>query len=300
MPMAPEAEVINPEIESGPGGVGTPTPEPGPTPTPQPSDGALAPLDKLLGKDGEAAKVEDKKTEAEPEKKAEETVAETSRSDAEVRINKLTAEKWNERREKEAALARAKLAEETLAEMAKAAGLQQDGEGKTKAKPTNGGRTFTEAELREEIMRATAHGEFSRSADAAVIQGRKDHSDFDVAVAQLKNIAGPVIPSEFVAAAIQTGEASEVIYQLGMNPAEADRIFSLPPIPQAVAVAQFAQEIKSKRGDGSITVSKAPPPIKPKVGGSVSVEKSLEDMPMGEFIKKRNEAEQAARAARRR
>jgi len=93
------------EASLGPGGVATPTPEPGPTPTPQldpePSPEPLKPVAALLGK--EAPKEGDEPAKPEP------------KTGAEARINGLTREKWEEKRRADAAEARAKLAEDTIA-----------------------------------------------------------------------------------------------------------------------------------------------------------------------------------------
>lgn len=297
-------EKPNEELALGPGGVGTPTPEPGPTPTPQdapPAPAELKPLGELLGKPGEAPPAE---LVPPAEVKSGEVVPPVEpkpRSDPSERINKLTAEKWEARRAKDAAEARAKLAEDTLAELARRDPMLVGGEvppaGTPPAQPPV--QQFTQADMHREAARLAAVSDFNKSVDAAVIAGRKEHQDFDSSVAGLKAITGPIIPQEFVAAALETGEAAEVIYQLGKDPAEADRILSLPPIPMAVALASYAGAIKAARGDiTKPVVSKAPPPIAPRVGGRASAETNLETVSMADFIKSRNASEAASRAER--
>jgi hypothetical protein len=288
-------DIENPEIKDGPGGVATPTPEPGGTPTPQ--DEPLKPLADLLG--GKAAEPAAKT----PEELAAEAAAATKpKPDAAAeRIRALTAEKWNLRREAEANAARAKLAEDTIAELQKL-GVQAsvDGTATPPAKPTAPApKTFTQAEVNAEAARIAEQTSFNRSVDAAVIAGRAAHPDYDEAIAGLKSMTGPIVPQELIVAALQTGEASEVIYHLGKNSDVADRILSLPPIPQAVAVAQLASELKATRGDAPVA-SRAPKPIPQRVTGRGVTDDNLETMSMADFIKKRNETERAAAAERRR
>ncbi len=290
----------------GPGGVPTPTPEPGPTPTPQ-DGGGLKPLTALLSEGGKGdVGADDAAAAAAAAKKTADDAAAAAaelRGPA-ARINKLTAEKWEAKRAAEAAEARAKLAEETLAELAR---LNPDGTGgeapPTPAKP--GARTYTQDELMREASRVAAIQEYNRQVDAAVITGRAAHPDFNQSIEGLKKIAGQIIPDHFVQAALETGEASELIYELGKNAGEADRILSLPPIKQAVALEKFADGIRAKRAAAKTAsaevdpdISRAPAPIVPKVGGSSRKELELDDpnLPLAEFIKRRNEMEKKARA----
>lgn len=280
------------ELELGPGGTPTPTPEPGPTPTPQPEpevvakedDKGLKPLAELLGKkEGEAP--------------GPDATSKPSPDSAKARITTLVIEKNSEKRARESAEARAKLAEDTIAELQKlSAKAPVEGDGGAPAKPA--ARTFTQADVEAEAARLAARTTFNRRVDDAVIAGRKAHADYDEAISAFKQVTGPVVPGDFLAAALETGEASELIYHLGKNPGEADRILSLPPIAQPVALANLAHEIKATKvaaAEAEPTVSKAPKPITPRVGGRAAAEPDLETMPMADFIAKRNEQERAAR-----
>src|ERR1700722_4367775 len=115
MPEAqPQTPPVDPAETNGPGGVETPTQPVGGTPTPQPAEvpaGGLKPLTELLGQPAAPA---------EPAAPVEPTApVEPAAPSGEPnagpagRINKLTAEKWEEKRGREAAEARARLAEET-------------------------------------------------------------------------------------------------------------------------------------------------------------------------------------------
>lgn len=293
----------------GPGGVETPTPaENSGTPTPQepePAAPPLKPLAALLGQEQAQTPVSETlegETSGETQAEPPAAVVPTRPNEAAARINKLTAEKWEEKRAREAAEARARLAEETLAELARA-NPELAPAGAAQSQP-NAERRFTEAELRTEAARMHAVGQFNSAVDAAVIAGRAKHEDFDAAVEGLKKITGPIVPTEFLQAALETGAASELIYELGKNPVEADRILSLPPLRQAVALARFADGLKTAAATQSeaqtsapAAVSKAPAPIPQKIGGSAWKELPLDDpkLSMEEFIRRRNEAEQKQR-----
>jgi len=164
-------------------------------------------------------------------------------------------------------------------------------------------RTFTQLEVEAEARRLAAQANFNSRVDEVVFAGRKEHEDFNEAIDGLKSVTGPVVPAEFLAAALETGSAGALIYHLGKNPSEADRILSMPPVAQAVALTKLATELGTSQaaaGEADPKVSKAPKPITPRVGGATRAEPDLETMPMKDFIAKRNEAERAERAAARR
>jgi hypothetical protein len=184
-------------------------------------------------------------------------------------------------------------------------------------------RTYTEADLQREAGRLAEQNLFNRRVDDAVIAGRKTHADYDESIAGLKALTGPVVPGDFVQAVLETGDsqhAGEVLYRLGKDPDELDRILSLPPMRMAIAVARYSEGLKPKTtapegdelaGEGSEAnpvlraaaaltagrrVSAAPEPIKPRVGARTTPNIDLETCSMDDFIKQRNEKERAARA----
>lgn len=290
----PEPDAVDPAL------AGTPTPEPGETPTPQedPADPELKPIADLLGKTDDAEPAE---TESPPAPKAK-------KDELQQRFNKLTAEKWEEKRRAEALEARAKLAEDTLAELARldpdnAARLAQMAglpapAGTTPPVPIPGQRSLTFADVQQQAAQLAAAQEFNNKVNELVLTGRASHPDFDAAIGDLKRITGDNPNNAFVQAALDSGEASEVLYSLGKNPAEADRILSLPLTRQIVEITRYADGIKAKRtAKDNPEPSRAPQAIKPKVSGRASEEMQLDDpkLPLAEFIKRRNEADRKAR-----
>jgi hypothetical protein len=277
--------------------VGTPTPEPGPTPTPPEPLDELKPLTELLGEKDppELAPVPEPPKKPDPASPAS-------------RINKLTAEKWEERRKAEAAEARARLAEDTLSELARAdpetaarlaqmAGLPPPA-GAPSPTPAPTQRPLTFADVQQQAAQLAAAQEFNTRVNELVVAGRAAHPDFDAAIGDLKRITGDNPNNAFVQAAMDSGEASEVLYSLGKNPGEADRILSLPLSRQIVEITRFADGLRAKRtAAANPEPSRAPQAITPKVSGRATEEMALDDpkLPLREFIRRRNEADKKAR-----
>lgn len=103
--------------------------------------------------------------------------------------------------------------------------------------------------------------EFNRAADDVYQAGVKEFPEFDSAVQNLRNLG--FMTYNTVEAALATDNPQRVIYELGKNPAEAERITSLPPLKMAVELAKIASKapVPAKKD-----VSAAPPPVKPIEG----------------------------------
>ena len=188
----------------------------------------------------------------------------------------------------------------------------------TQAEP--GVRTFTSnvspaeldrlADLRARQMR------FNERCNESVATGRKAYQDFDAKVDDLRKVAPtvdaqgrPMLPETLVSAALATGRAHEVLYALGSDQSEADRIMSIgDPTSQAVAVAQYAAGLKKADDEGGTTeppakrTTEVPAPIRQVVGGSRKV--SVKDMdlddpalPIEEFMRRRDEEAKHSRRA---
>ena len=118
-----------------------------------------------------------------------------------------------------------------------------------------------------------------------------------------------MLPETLVSAALATGRAHEVLYALGSDQSEADRIMSIgDPTSQAVAVAQYAAGLKKADDEGGTTeppakrTTEVPAPIRQVVGGSRKV--SVKDMdlddpalPIEEFMRRRDEEAKHSRRA---
>lgn len=73
-------------------------------------------------------------------------------------------------------------------------------------------------------------------------------------------------------------EGADVAYWLGKNPKESDRISALPDLKQISEIARIAERLKNK-----LSVSKAPPPIKPVGNRSSASAKGPDEMSMDEY-----------------
>ena len=158
------------------------------------------------------------------------------------------------------------------------------------------------ADLRARQMR------FNERCNESVAAGRKTYTDFDAKVDALRQVAPtvdaqgrPMLPETLVSAALATGRGHEVLYALGSDQSEADRIMSLgDPTSQAVEVAKYAMGLKVAQAepaddDGVLkpVPKTTPTPIKQVVGGSRSI--SVKDMdladpalPIEEFMRRRD------------
>lgn len=272
--MLPEDTTgLNTPTPTPPLGEGTPTPQPGATPQPQPTPDPMVPL---------------------------------------ARFESVTAQKWDAIREAERVKAELAQANSEL-ERLRAGGQTPPASG-TSATPPAAPLARVVAPQADVDARARQMLFDQRCVEVAN-EGKKAHTDFDAALDALRGVSPlidaigrPALPQTLIEAAIETGLGSEVLYALGKNTAEADRIMTLPPVKQAVEVARFAEGLRP-RSDGAgapeARVSGAPPPIKPVVNGRAAISPNdlpldSPDLPMAEFIKRRDAEEKARRASGRR
>jgi hypothetical protein len=210
---------------------------------------------------------------------------------AQQRMNQLVAERWAERRRAEAAEQQARLLQERLSQVQQTIQTPQvdaDGNPVTPVAPQpQVQRQFTADDLQRQAQQIAEQNEFNRQVAAEVQRGRGVYAqDFDQVAANLQQFGE--LPRTFVEAALATGKGADVIYHLGKDIVEASRILGLPPMAQAVALAQIAHGVKAP--EPPKTVSSAPPPVSPKVGdGKKTNTPSLEDadLPIADWIKLR-------------
>lgn len=110
-----------------------------------------------------------------------------------------------------------------------------------------------------------ARAEFDARCNAAATEARKSFPDFNARVAELAKIVDQNDPKqtkrydEFLEAALETGEAGKIIYAMGGDLNEAERILALSPVKRAAELTAMA------RGEAPI-VSNLPKPITPLAG----------------------------------
>ncbi len=106
---------------------------------------------------------------------------------------------------------------------------------------------------------------FDKQCNAIYDAGMAAHQDFDGTLAVLRNATGG-LPTMLIEAAMQTTNPHEVLYALGKDPNKAMEVASLSPVAAAARIARMGAELVAK-GSQVKAVSKATPPIAPKVGG---------------------------------
>ena len=218
--------------------------------------------------------------EDEAEKPAEPAPEDTAKRmrDFQDRIDALTREKWEARRDADARAQR-------LAELERP---QQ-----------HPGDPQDPVEVAKQQLRAEqARRDFDSACNRTFQAGKTEFPDFDQAVSAL-NAVGAGNRPDFLAAVTQLPEGHRVYRQLASNLDDAARVLSLPPIQMAVelarlAVSPAAREAAPPPRSLAPPVSNAPEPIRPIGGGSRGVP-NLERVSMAEFIKIRDKEESERR-----
>lgn len=178
------------------------------------------------------------------------------------RADELVAQRWAETRAREAAEARAQLAEEQLRQLRALAEGQEPGVPQPRA---NGGLS-EEARIQAGVNEAL----FNQRCNSVANLARAKHGDdFTSSLSALQTASGGRIPRDFVNVALEVGGeegAGELILALGKDISKADEILRKTPLQQAVALTAMLSEVK--RGAPAKEVSKTPAPLRPAVGGT--------------------------------
>lgn len=190
-----------------------------------------------------------------PEQQAEEPEKPKHKPWFQARIDELTKEKHDERRAREALEAKVRQYEALTPEETPAVGNHQDA-------------------VRKEAEALVQRQQFDKRCDDVYSSGAKDFPDFDQKLNEFRHLGG--LPPQFLEAVTQLPDAHKVLHALGSDLDQAAHIMSLPPIPQAVALAKLSATAPKP-------VSSAPPPIKP-IDGSPRGEKNPDDMTTAEWM----------------
>jgi hypothetical protein len=234
-----------------------------------------------------------------------------STSNVQSRIDVLTARAYEANRQREAAERKAaELEAQMQAFQAIEQAQQQNNSSPGVSAPNNippGQRTYTAEDVQREAQRlAVTQGRqlaMRQTLDNAVAAGRTKYQDFDAVTSMLTRGAPlpPVILDALVANHSEgICDAQDVVYALGKNLGEADRILSLPPERQAIALTRFALDVKAKTSQtvNPLTrTSQAPPPIQTQVdtsGGGSTGDIYDENLPVEEFMRIRKAQSQRA------
>lgn len=147
-------------------------------------------------------------------------------------------------------------------------------------------QTYTAAQMQSLAREEAAKMRFDEVCNEVYNQGKSEFTDFDNSVRILQAQTGG-LSREFIDAALETGKAPKLIYELGKNPEAAAQILGLPPVRQAVALARYASQIG---GSTAPRISGAPEPIRPRVAGPTKAEPQIDDenLSMDQWVKLRN------------
>lgn len=237
------------------------------------------------------------------------------------RFQAVIAQRAEIQRANEALTRELKLANDTIEEFK---ALSAKGTTAGDAKPNGAAKGPSAAELQQLVNEEASRQNFNQRCNDAAVAGRAAHSDFDkVVLGDLTNVSPvldsrtgrPVLPVPLLEAALETGNAPEVLYELGKDIVEASRIMGLRPVAQAVELAKFSAKMAEKKSAAAAAdvdeegkpvlpnVSKAPAPIKaPTKGGPVKpafTEFDTDNFSTEEWIRQREKKIADARAARR-
>ena len=176
------------------------------------------------------------------------------------RIDQLTREKYDERRQREALEAEVSRFREANPDL-----------------PPD-----RVSEVKAEAEKIVAQDKFNEKCNNVYSSGAEEFPDFDEKLGNFRHLGG--LPAQVLEAVTEFPDAHKVLHALGSNMDEAMRIFSLPPVPMAVALAKLsAAPVKAK------PVSNAPPPIKPIIGMPKAGEPDPDKMSMEDWYKWRED-----------
>jgi hypothetical protein len=108
---------------------------------------------------------------------------------------------------------------------------------------------------------------FTNQCNTIATAGTNAHADFPARMAQL-NAMGVMSPA-LITASIEVGDAHELLYALGSDLNEANRIAQLGPTQQAVALFKFNEK---RKADAAKHISNAPPPPTNLVDGGTPLD----------------------------
>lgn len=176
-------------------------------------------------------------TEQDPQSKEEETPAPKHKPWFQERIDQLTREKHEARREAESY--------RTIVDSL------NRGE-RTEANPN----VDVDALANTKAVELVKAQQFNDKCNAVYTSGTTEFSDFDQTLANFSMLGG--LPSHVLEAVTQLPDAHKVLHSLGQDMDAAARILSLPPVPMAVELAKLSLSPRK-----TAPVSNAPRPITP-------------------------------------
>lgn len=193
------------------------------------------------------------------------------------RIGELTREKYEARRAAEEARQQAEQYRQYLAQ------LQQGDQTQQPQQPQVDVRTLAQ----QEAARMVAEQRFNESCNKVYSVGKSEFPDFDQAVANLQMVG---VNRDFLELTSASDAGAKILHHLGNDLDEAARILALPPVHMARELTRL--EYKLAQPPAPKPVSKAPEPIKPIGAGAATDNGLRDDLPMDEWLRRRNSQRQ--------
>jgi flagellar motor protein MotB len=199
---------------------------------------------------------------AEPDEKLQE--APKPKTDwAQRRIDQLTREKYEERRQREALEARLR--------------EQQPQEQQQPAMP----------DIDKLVEQRLAQKQFDEACNRVFQAGVKESPEFEQNLRTLQSVGE--IGRDFLEVVTEMDAGHKVLSHLGANPDIAERVLSLPPLKQALELARIEASLNApKSAPPPPPVSRAPDPIKPVGSGRVAPAGLSDDLPIDEWMRRHN------------
>jgi hypothetical protein len=152
-------------------------------------------------------------------------------------------------------------------------------------------RALTRHEIRTEM--AQERQKLTRDLEGRELQGgfekrveavRAKHADFDEVAYANDHEVSPIMRD----AILNVQDGAEIAYWLGKNPEESNRIARLSPNHQILELGRVSQRLAARSSAPPRPASAAPAPITPVKAGGKAVEGLREDLPIGEWMKRRD------------
>lgn len=146
-----------------------------------------------------------------------------------------------------------------------------------------------------------AQADWDRQCNAVADAGRKEFPDFNERLGRIQATVNGQDPAEVatynevISAAIETGQGHKVLYALGADPAEYQRLMKLNPVKRAMEIGAMSQRLVNDKEP-----SGAPKPITP-IGSSGEHYEGIKPddptrgtkLPLKEWMKQREEQARA-------
>ncbi len=146
-----------------------------------------------------------------------------------------------------------------------------------------------------------AQADWDRQCNSVAELGRQEFPDFDARIKAMNSTINPqdqaevIAQNEIISAAIETGAAHKVLYAIGSDPAEFQRLMKLSPVKRAMELGKLAVTLVNDKPPSNL-----PKPIVPVNSGGVHYEGIAPDdpqkgmkLPKGQWFKMREEQARA-------